>query len=959
MYMFLLLYKLCKGYPVKITPIQLSFKSNVDSAKASNTVTVATNPVQNSQEISNVVPTYNVKAPLKYSSLGVENLPESTKAHLYKLENGQRVVIIPKKGPTIVKTYVNVGSMNEPDKVRGISHFIEHNLFNGSEGLDAGEFFSTVNKMGASTNASTGFAATDYYIESNLLKKNDLETKIKIHASMLETPKFAQNMIEKEKGPVTSEINMILDDAENIATNNTLKLLYNIKSTSKDIIGGNVDNIKNITKEDVVDYYKRNYYPANMVTVITGEVEPEQIMGLISKHFHSTNTNPKPRNFESLVPIEKSVRNDFITDKTNAAIVSMGFNGPKNNNTKDKILLDAFQFFLVGSSVARLNKSLEKIQTNAFVSSDRMGTKPDDNLVILFQTQTSENNAENAIRTVFEEIKNLEKNPPTQQELNIVKKKLKLNLAQVFESSSIINSVVGTAMLDNDLKSVTQFDEVIDNLTAKDMVDFAKKYFDLKKVAITVVHPETADMDAIKKNYKRANNIAFTSNQNEINHKEAINLEKIKEYSTPNNLSLVTNENDKDLATFDFVLSANAPADVKPGVSELLSVILNRGSKFKDEKKFFMDLENQGIQTSFDANERSIYVNSMFLPSDTINAMKTAKEVLLNPRFTEEDLAYAKNFLKENLQNIPKNSKDALVKEMFKDQFYSTTPADIINNIDNIQLSDVEGLYQYIMKNAQGQMSVSAPFEKNPGLKENLFHELSTDIPILKPAKSRLFNGYIPVQEKNIVLQEHSKSQAEIQMGYKFKTNNNLKDNVIFELLNTILGGTPSSRLFSDLREQQKLAYQVKSTIDYKDNSGIMSLYIKTTTDDPQTRTLTYDNLQKSVGGFNKHVQKIMSENVSENELENAKLTLKNKILNGSELTADKNISILEGLESFYGVSLDNQVLEIVDKITAEDIKAAAKYIFESNPTISIVATPDTIKNNKDYLKSIGNVIEA
>lgn len=942
---------------MKINPIQVSFKSKIDATETPQYSAVATNPVHQTQELPKVTPTFNVKTPMKYTSLGQTELSSNIKANIYKLENGQRVVVIPKKGPTVVKTYVNVGSMNEPDKVRGISHFIEHNLFNGSEGLDAGEFFATVNKMGANTNASTGFAATDYYIESNLLRKNDLEDEIRIHASMLETPKFAQNMIEKEKGPVTSEINMILDDPSNIATNNTMKLLYNIKSTSKDIIGGTTDNINKLTREDVVDYYKRNYYPANMVTVITGEVEPEQAIGLVSKYFSSKNNNPPQRHFENLVPIEKSVRNDLISDKTNAAIVSIGFNGPKNSNTKDKILLDAFQFFLVGSSVARLNKSLEKIQTNAFVSSDRISTKPEDSMVVLFQTQTSDNNAENAIKTVFKEIQNLESDPPTEQELNIVKKKLKLNLSQVFESSAIINSVVGTSMLDNDLKSVTQFEQVIDNLTAKDIVNFAKKYFDLNKVAITVVHPETADMESIHGNYKRANNIAFTGNENEINKKQAINLDKVKRYEITNNIAVVTNESEKNLATFDLSLSTEAPADIKPGVSHILSIMLNRGSKFQDEKKFFTNLENQGIQTSFDASRKEIYINSMFLPSDGVSAIKTAKEVLLHPRFTQEDLDAAKKFLKESIQNAPKTAQQGLLKEMFKGQQYGTTTDDILKNIDKIQLGEVRGLYQYIMNNAQAQMAISAPFEQNPDLKADLFKELTTDFPTFRHAKPSLFNSYKPVVAKNIVVQEAARSQAEIQMGYKFKTNDNLKDNLTFDLLNTILGGTPSSRLFSDLREKQKLAYQVKSTLGYFDNSGLMSLYIKTTTDDEQSGEKSYDNLQKSINGFNNHVQKLMNEKVSDDELESAKLTLKNKILNGSELTSDKNVALLDGLKSFHGVSLDNQVLDLVDTITADDIKAAADYIFKSNPTISVVATKNTINNNEAYLKSIGNIV--
>lgn len=920
---------------------------------------VATNPVQNQQsvqQLSNVTPDYNTKAPLKYTSLGKVNLPEGLQANIYKLENGQRVVIIPKKGPTVVKTYVNVGSMNEPDKVRGISHFIEHNLFNGSQGLEAGEFFATVNKLGANTNASTGFSATDFYIESNLLKKRDLETEIKIHAEMLETPKFAENMLTKEKGPVTSEINMILDDPENIATNTTLKTLYNIKSSSKDIIGGTVDNINHLTREDVVDYYKRNYYPENMTTVITGEVTPEESMRLISKYFHSRSPKPQSRYYEKLTPIQQTARRDVNSDKTNAAIVSIGFNGPKNTDTKDKILMDAFQFFLVGSSTARLNKTLQEIQTNAFVSTERMSSKPDDNMVVLFSTQTANENVDAALNRVFTSIADLEKNPPTEQEMNIVKKKLKLNLAQVFESSSTINTVVGTSMLDNDLNSVSQFESVIDNLTSQQIVDFAKKYFDTKKCAITVIHPAPA-ASASTPAKNTAKNLSFTGNSTDINHKEALDMSKISRYGITNNFSVVVNDTDKNLATFDLSLSADSPANVKPGVSNILGIMLNRGSKFKDDKKFFSDLENQGIQTNFDANRHEIVVNSMFLPNDASTAMKSAKEVLLNPRFTQEDLDYAKKYLRESVQNIPKNSQEAMLKEMFKGQSYGTTSQDVLKNIDNIQLSDVMGLYQYIMQNSQGQVVISGPVSKNPALKDSIMQELSTDFPTLKPSRPTLFSSYVPVKSENVVVQTHNKSQAEIQMGYKFKTNDNMKDAVTFELLNTILGGTPSSRLFQDLREKQKLAYHVSSKINYFDNSGVLSLYIKTTTDDPQTGEIYYDNAQKSIEGFKAHVQKMAKENVTDEELENAKLTLKNKILNYSELTADKNISILLGLKSFYGVSSDNKELDMIDSITPEDIRAAANYIFNSNPTISVVATKNTLDNNKTYLASQGNIV--
>ena len=137
---------------------------------------------KNIKELSNVTNDVSVKVPITYTKQGEQKLPYGLNAHFYKLSNGQKVVILPKEGPTVIRSYVNTGSLNEPDNIRGISHYIEHNLFNGSEGLEAGEFFKTTDNIGAETNASTGLAETNYFIASNLLNDTDLEQEIKIHA---------------------------------------------------------------------------------------------------------------------------------------------------------------------------------------------------------------------------------------------------------------------------------------------------------------------------------------------------------------------------------------------------------------------------------------------------------------------------------------------------------------------------------------------------------------------------------------------------------------------------------------------------------------------------------------------------------------------------------------------------------------------------------------------------------
>ena len=171
--------------------------------------------------------------------------------------------------------------------------------------------------------------------------------------------------------------------------------------------------------------------------------------------------------------------------------------------------------------------------------------------------------------------------------------------------------------------------------------------------------------------------------------------------------------------------------------------------------------------------------------------------------------------------------------------------------------------------------------------------------------------------------------------------------------MNTILGGNPSSRLFTDLREKQKLAYHVKSNYETNDDIGLLTLKIKTTTDNKETGEKSFDNIQKSIDGFNKHIEKIKNEKVTDEELNNAKLSLKNSLLNASHTPHGKTMSILTGMDSPYGISLDNQLFAEIDKITADDIYNAANYIFAGKPTYSILATEDTLNANKEYFENL------
>lgn len=899
--------------------------------------------VQNN-EISNITPDYKVSTPISYKKLEEIDLPFNTKAHLYKLANGQKVAIIPNDGQTVVKTYVNTGSMNEPDNIRGISHYIEHNLFNGSDGLETGDFFKKTDEMGASTNASTSFAETNYYIKSYLLNDGDLEKKIKIHASMLESPRFAVEMLEKEKGIVNSEINMITSNPENLGFNRTIKNLFNINTNSNDLIAGTTANITNLTKQDVVDYFNKNYYPANMVTVISGDVKPEETMKLVSKYFTSRKTPQNDRYTEKLTPIEKPIRQDIISDKAVSTFVAMGFKGPENNNIKDRIILQAF-FELLLTSPA-ITKHTNPLNLEIFANDEKISTDKNAPRAIILSANTNEENSEKLLKILYQQITNRQNQDLTDEEMQIVKKRMLKYLSNSFEYSESMNNTIGEALLDNNIGLVKDYENIINNLTAQDIKDVAKKYFDLNKTAITIVHPQNSNK--ISENYTKAKSISFTGRS------QAIKTENLEEYTLPkNNMKLVLNDTKTPNSSFALSFITEVPVMTKkPAAPFILNALLEEGSALRDKRKFSTDNAKKAISHSFIATDRTLNATTECNAENLDYAIKSAKEVILLPRFTQKSLESVKKNLKDDLSRAEKNPYDKLNKEFHNGTLLGYTNEEILNSIDSVTLEDIKSLYKDITKSAQMSLVVSAPFSSNPELKNKIFNEAAL-FPKAKEFTQLKYEKYEPQKESKVLTDIHNKNQAKIVMAYKFKTNNNIKDTATVDLLNLILGGSPSSRLFNDLREKQKLAYSVSSHLNHIYKTQTLALTIGTTTENKETGEISYDNLQKSIEGFKKHINKLKCEKVSEEELKSAKLALKNGILESNEGGINKTANLNYSVGNPYGLTHQNKLLDEIDKITPEDIYNAANYIFNEKPVYSIVATENTLNANKKYLDSL------
>lgn len=942
-----------------------SFKANIETSKIDNNkkaqnsaATSQNQPTQEITEMQPVTPDYNVKVPTGYSKTGVEKLSNGQEIHCYKLNNGQKVYIAPKESAmTTLNTYVGTGAMNEKDEERGISHFCEHMAFNGTKGTDGymklgiGDVFRKVGDMGGNTNASTNFAETNYTISIPQFNKSDFETIVKMQSSMMNNLEMPEDMVKKEHGPVTSEINMYSDMPDCMASDKAIKNLYNIQSTSEDVVAGRVDNILNIDSKKVMDYYKSNYYPANMTTVVTGDVNPDEAIEIIAKNFRGENPKKTDRRFEPLKPIEKTIRTDIISNKATATTGVVCFNGPANNDAKGQMVIEAVNTFLFNRKNSKSDRDLDDYNVTVSAVQEKISSLPSEGKLLSVSYDTTEENSEIALKSIFSNLANFK--APTDEEMETLKTSMKMNYEKSYEDMEDLNYMIGHNSLMGSLDGCINAINIIDSITPQDMVDAVHKYYDINKASVAVVHPEKTNIQTITNNHNKAKTISFTglnsANQTEDKKvKQPLKVSEIDRYQLPNNVDVAITESKNDIVNYTMNISTIAPANTKPGVMEILSSMLRKGSK---EQRDLMDKNNTTVFSG--ATGKSIYYEAELPVKNLASSLSLMKDLVINPALPEEDFEKAKQEVKNNLLTQQPNAFDNMGNVLFPDSPRGYTNKDVLNNIDKVTLADVKGMFRYMKDNGAITFAVSMPTSKYPETKQVLNRELST-IPNVRPNNMRMFNDFTPIEKSTVITDTANTAQADIVQAYKFYNTHTPKDLVIYELMNGILSSGDETGLFNNLREKQKLAYSVHSSCNLSPlSSSTLTCRILTTTDSADMKS--YDNVQKSINGFHTQINKMVNGEFTDKELETAKLNYKRYLLESTDIQADKVSTISGALNSINGLNEANDLYNAVDTITKDDIQNAAKYVFSQKPVYSIRASKDTLEANKEFFSSLEN----
>lgn len=203
--------------------------------------------------------------------------------NLFMLNNGLRVVVenIEHFNSVSIGMWVNNGSRNENCNNNGISHFIEHMLFKGTENRTGKEIVEEIEDVGGQINAFTGKEATCYYIKA---LDTHLELGLDILSDMFFNSLFKEEDIEKEKGVVIEEIKMGEDNPEDVLMDLHAKAAWGKDGLSLPILG--YDNTVKLFNRKMIKKYLESYYiPENCVLSICGKIDMNNIEKLVNKFF--------------------------------------------------------------------------------------------------------------------------------------------------------------------------------------------------------------------------------------------------------------------------------------------------------------------------------------------------------------------------------------------------------------------------------------------------------------------------------------------------------------------------------------------------------------------------------------------------------------------------------------------------------------------------------------------------
>ena len=739
----------------------------------------------------------------------------------YILPNGLTLIVHEDhKAPIVaVDIWYHVGSKDERPGRTGFAHLFEHLMFNGSENHND-EFMRPLLAAGATgLNGNTWLDRTTYF-ENVPVNALDLALWLESDRMGHLVGAIDQKKLDVQRGVVQNEKrqreNQPYGKVDNLIAASTYPAGHPYSWTTI----GSMEDLNAATLPDVKDWFKTWYGAANAVLVIAGDVRPDEIRAKVARYFGDIPAGPVLTHTQSWVAKMTGEKRATLQDRVPQARIYKTWNIPGYNTREFSLLEMTASVFAQGKN-SRLYKRL--VYTDRTATSVSAGVGPFELGSQLQVTVTVKPGGDprEVEKAMDEELARLLATGPTREELDRLKTAI---YASMVRSTERIDGSSGKAAILGESQLYGGSPDFYErslrwalDATPADVQNVAHAWLSDGVFVLTVqpfpeYHTEASELERSK--------------MPEVGTPPALSLPPLTRTTLSNGLKVVLAERHSvPVVEFDLIVDAGHAADslATPGTSNLTLAILNEGTRTRDALQIAARAESLGANIGAGSNLDTSYITLNAITSRLSDSLELFSDVLLNPTFPGKQLERLKTQSLASIQQS-KSAPQGIASRLFPRLIYGdghaySNPFSGIGTEETVSAMTVDHLKAFYRRWVRPDNATllivgdTTLAQIKPLLEQRLAAWKAPQEPL--PVKQL---GIIPLQPKpRVFLVNRTGSEQSLVMAVELAPPRKAPDNVALETVNTILGGSFSSRINMNLRQDKHWSYGAgTSLIDAK-----------------------------------------------------------------------------------------------------------------------------------------------
>jgi len=841
----------------------------------------------------------------------------------HRFSNGLTLLLIETHQAPVVSLNIclKVGSRYETDQEAGICHLIEHMLFKGTEKLGPGEVAKQIEASGGEINAYTSFDETVYYCT---LASRHFDAGMEILSDAVLHSVFDPEELAREKEVVIEEILRSKDSPGKVLSEALFQKAFPTHTYGRPIIGF-AETVRGFTREKVTQFWQNWYVPENMVVVAAGDFSSEKAFQLCERIFGSLRAIPSPKVALQAEPEQSQPGAVVLGNPVQGSNMMLAYHIPGLDHA-DIPALDILSHILGEGESSRLEIKVKERQGLVNSIYSYVYSPVDPGLFAVGYT-LPDKNITKASLNILEEIDALQAKKIDHDEL--ARAKINIKSDAIYEKETVeglarkygyFETVLGRYDFDE------HYYQLIDSVNRDDVHAMAQRYLKSSNLTLGLLHPKDS-----KKKWTTDELLSWTE-------KKKAKARKPKTdngphyYKLKNGLRLVlkTNHNVPTLV-LRTAHTGGIRSETKKtnGVHSFLAQLWGKSTVDLSPEDMAREIELLAGSVNAYNGRNATGMKADFLSEKTRDGVQLFLDAFLKPRFGKEEFIRER----ENILEAIRREEDHLASMAFKHflaALYPSHPYGLpmlgeIKNVKSFTPKDLFKAYHRVMNPKEMVISAVGDFDQ-----EDMLQLLKPSLESIKPVKSTAFKHKADPGPKGIqrIEKKKDKFQAHMVMGFKGFSYHD-KDRYAMDVLNNILAGQ-GGRLFLELRHKLSLAYSVTSMSQEGIEPGYFGVYIAT---EPR-------KVPTAVEGILKELEKIVSELVSEAELDRAKQYM----VGAYEIDLQRNSTVATQLvfNELYGLPRDEWLTlpKKILKVTRQDVQRVAKKTLTLDRYILSIVSP-------------------